>query len=147
MKMTSTGLLALATAIASLPMATVPVEANKNLPNSLGPDQWITCAAIIPGSGTPGRHYYAWWNPGWPAGHNSIQSAIDICNQWFGGIGPVVQPIAGTPHNGPHQYVPRITVSATRPVVKKDLQAIGVNDPSPPPPCPTYSGPANQNPC
>ncbi len=141
------GFMALITALASGTFVYAPASASLNVPNTLGPDQWVTCKALIPGSGTPGRHEYAWWNPGWPAGHNTIQSAIDICNQWHGGaFGYPVPPLANTPHNGPHQYVPRISISATRPVVVKNHDLSGPRDPSPPP-CPTYSGPANQNPC
>jgi hypothetical protein len=142
------GLLALIPAIVSLTLTTEPASARPRVTDNLGPDEWVTCNAIIPGSGTPGRHYYAWWNPGWPAGHNTVQSAIDICNQWHGGAsGYPIQPIANTPHTGPHQYIPPRIYSVAKPVVIMNKGALGPNDPTPPPPCGPYTGPANQNPC
>jgi hypothetical protein len=93
------------------------VQAKPGLPTGLGPDQWVTCAAVIPG--TP-RHEYAWWNPGWPAPYNSAASAIAICNKWYGGVGPAIAPMANTPHTGPHQYSPP-GLSSEKAAARKDI--------------------------
>jgi hypothetical protein len=104
-KSSTNGFLAVLAALASLPLATAELQAKPDVPSNLGPDKWVTCAAVIPGTT---RHYYAWWNPGWPAPHNTEAAAIAICNQWHGGTGPAIPPAANTPHTGPHQYSPRI---------------------------------------
>ena len=103
---------------------TVSVAARPFVPNNWGPDKHLTCAAIIPGSGSPGRHYYAWWNPNWPAPHNTLAYAVSICNTWFGGTNSYdIPPIANTPHSGPHQYNPPKFVPAQQlaPGVKDGL--------------------------
>jgi hypothetical protein len=144
MKRITSGILAFATALSLLPGAVTTAQATPNVPNNLGPDQWVTCAAIIPGSGTPGRRYYAWWNPGWPAPHNTIGAAIAICNQWYGGTGPAIPPAANTPHTGPYQYSPPRSIRL-RSDFKVKEKAIII--PQPEPGCGSPSGIQNQNTC
>ena len=109
---------------------TASVGARPRVMNNWGPDQYVTCAAIIPGSGTPGYHQYAWWNPNWPAPHNTAAYAVGICNQWHGGANSVdIPPAVNTAHTGPHQWSPPAfnqAVQASSGVKNKDLQTTAV---------------------
>ena len=112
---------------------TSSVDARPQLPGATTPacnTCYVTCANIIPGSGTPGRHQYAWWNPYWPAPYNTAAYAVSVCNQWHGGANSVdIPPAVNTAHTGPHQWSPPAfnqAVQASSGVKNKDLQTTAV---------------------
>jgi hypothetical protein len=117
--------------------------AKESQPSNLGPDKWVTCAATMPGSS---RHYYAFWNPGWQPPHNTQSYAISICNQWHGGVGPQVPPVAGSFVTSPQQYRPARkfvpgTKATVRPLVTPTQVPTNPGCGTPP------SGIQNQNTC
>lgn len=105
-------------------------NAGPTVPTGLGPDIEVSC---------PDGHK-AFYNPGWPPGHNTAASAHAICATWHNGSKGSHNATAG-------QYRPRIN-TPVKVVVKAKAISPNVGNQIPEPSgCNPNNLPGNQNPC